>query len=108
MKSAQVKASGALFDSPRPTNNSSGMFRSRPGKPRDSRLPGFFSSIVGRRVPLQSGGLWGNGGPSRDGPPPWNPERRAQLPAELGTYYARLYGLTSDELRLHPRSPAKD
>ncbi len=29
----------------------------------------------------------------------WNPERRAQLRAELDVYYARLYGLTRDELR---------
>lgn len=35
-----------------------------------------------------------------DGAPfPWNPERRAQLRAELDAYYARLYGLTRDELR---------
>jgi hypothetical protein len=35
-----------------------------------------------------------------DGPPfPWNPERRAQLRAELDAYYARLYGLSRDELR---------
>ena len=35
-----------------------------------------------------------------DGPPfPWNKERRAQLRAELDAYYARLYGLTRDELR---------
>ncbi len=35
-----------------------------------------------------------------DGPPfPWNPERRAQLRAELDAYYAHLYGLTRDELR---------
>ena len=35
-----------------------------------------------------------------DGPPfPWNPERRAQLRAELDAWYARLYGLTRDELR---------
>lgn len=34
------------------------------------------------------------------GPPfAWNPERRAQLRAELDAYYARLYGLTRDELR---------
>ncbi len=34
------------------------------------------------------------------GPPfPYNPERRAQLRAELDAYYARLYGLTRDELR---------
>jgi hypothetical protein len=32
-------------------------------------------------------------------PFPWNPERRAQLRAELDAYYARLYGLTRDELR---------
>lgn len=29
----------------------------------------------------------------------WNPERRAQLRAELDSYYARLYGFTRDELR---------
>lgn len=32
-------------------------------------------------------------------PFPWNPERRAQLRAELDAYYASLYGLTRDELR---------
>ncbi|WP_310643560.1 Eco57I restriction-modification methylase domain-containing protein [Limnohabitans sp.] len=32
-------------------------------------------------------------------PFPFNPERRAQLRAELDAYYARLYGLTRDELR---------
>ena len=32
-------------------------------------------------------------------PFPWNPERRAQLRAELDARYARLYGLTRDELR---------
>jgi hypothetical protein len=35
-----------------------------------------------------------------DGPPfEWNPERRALLRAELDAYYAKLYGLTRDELR---------
>ena len=29
----------------------------------------------------------------------WHPERRAELRAELDAYYARLYGLTRDELR---------
>lgn len=34
------------------------------------------------------------------GPPfPFHPERRAQLRAELDAHYARLYGLTRDELR---------
>ena len=34
------------------------------------------------------------------GPPfAWNPDRRAQLRVELDAYYARLYGLTRDELR---------
>ena len=32
-------------------------------------------------------------------PFPWNPERRSVLRAELDAYYARLYGLTRDELR---------
>ncbi|ONC55969.1 hypothetical protein AQ919_18160 [Burkholderia pseudomallei] len=35
----------------------------------------------------------------RDQPFAWNPGRRAQLRAELDAYYARLYGLTRDELR---------
>ncbi len=37
-------------------------------------------------------------------PFPFDPERRAHLRAELDAYYARLYGLTRDELRyiLHP------
>lgn len=35
----------------------------------------------------------------RQTPFPWNPNRRAQLRAELDAYYARLYGLTRDELR---------
>lgn len=35
-----------------------------------------------------------------DGPAfPWDPTRRAQLLAELDAYYARLYGLSRDELR---------
>lgn len=35
-----------------------------------------------------------------DGPPfGWDPDRRALLRAELDAYYARLYGLTRDELR---------
>jgi len=35
-----------------------------------------------------------------DGPPfSWNSERRVHLRAELDAYYARLYGLTRDELR---------
>lgn len=32
-------------------------------------------------------------------PFPWDPERRAFLRAELDAYYARLYGLTREELR---------
>jgi hypothetical protein len=39
-------------------------------------------------------------GLGHNGPPfPFNPVRRAQLRAELDAYYARLYGLTRDELR---------
>jgi len=35
-----------------------------------------------------------------DGPPfPFDPDRRAQLRAELDAYYARLYGLTREDLR---------
>lgn len=35
-----------------------------------------------------------------EGPPfGWDPERRHQLRCELDTYYAKLYGLTRDELR---------
>ncbi|SOY43626.1 Eco57I restriction-modification methylase domain-containing protein [Cupriavidus taiwanensis] len=36
---------------------------------------------------------------ARSQPFAWNPGRRAQLRAELDAYYARLYGLTRDELR---------
>jgi len=32
----------------------------------------------------------------------WDEVRRAQLRAELDAYYARLYGLTRDELRYTP------
>ena len=32
-------------------------------------------------------------------PFPWDPDRRRQLRAELDAWYARLYGLTRDELR---------
>ena len=42
-----------------------------------------------------------------DGPPfRFDPDRRARLRAELDAYYARLYGLTKDELRyiLDPES----
>ncbi|MBI3157282.1 MAG: SAM-dependent DNA methyltransferase [Burkholderiales bacterium] len=38
-------------------------------------------------------------GPDRGKPWRWNPERRALLRAELDAIYARLYGLTRDELR---------
>ena len=35
-----------------------------------------------------------------DGPPfPWNPDHRAILRAELDAWYAKLYGLSRDELR---------
>ena len=37
--------------------------------------------------------------PDQGQPFPWYPERRAHLRAELDAYYARLYGLTRDELR---------
>ncbi len=40
------------------------------------------------------------GGPGLHGAPfAWNPERRAQLRAELDAYYAHLYGLTEEELK---------
>lgn len=32
-------------------------------------------------------------------PFPWNPERRAVIRAEMDVYYAKLYGLSYDELR---------
>ncbi|HPA11473.1 MAG TPA: hypothetical protein PLV73_11715, partial [Treponemataceae bacterium] len=36
--------------------------------------------------------------PARLPPFPWNPERRATLRAQLDARYARLYGLTREEL----------
>lgn len=53
----------------------------------DSRLPILDSRITTADSPLPI--------------PPfiWDEERRAQLRAELDAYYAKLYGLTRDELR---------
>ena len=42
---------------------------------------------------------WAEGLGYQGKPFPWNPGHRAQLRAELDAYYARLYGLTRDELR---------
>ena len=38
----------------------------------------------------------------------WDEDRRAQLRAELDAYYARLYGLTRDELRYMLRVDPKE
>jgi len=38
-------------------------------------------------------------GPDCGRPFPWNPDRRAQLRAELDACFSRLYGLSRDDLR---------
>lgn len=71
--------------------------------PPDRYTEADFAYIVSRVLELtytaQDLAAWaqdlGHSGP----PFPFNPERRAQLRAELDACYARLYGLTCDELR---------
>jgi hypothetical protein len=57
-------------------------------------LKAFYDDIVAENPSYDS-----RDGPDRGQPYSWNPHRRAQLRAELDAHYARLYGLTRDELR---------
>lgn len=77
----------------------------------DSYTPADLAFIVPRVLELtytsQDLQAWGQGLAAYDPRPAaeqgqpfsWDPERRAQLRAELDVYYARLYGLTHNELR---------
>lgn len=60
----------------------------------------FYDDVVADNPALDP-----RSGSDRGRPFPWDPVRRAQLRAELDAYFARLYGLTRDELRfvLDPR-----
>jgi hypothetical protein len=58
------------------------------GEPKGWEAPewlGYYGAKAGEGFPLP--------------PFPWNPERRAQIQAELDTYYAYLYGLSRKQLR---------
>ncbi|MCL5995440.1 MAG: hypothetical protein M1546_05215 [Chloroflexi bacterium] len=62
-----------------------------------------FAQDVFDEVGMETWSRWFPAGPLAQGDPPqpftWDPERRAHLRAELDGYYAKLYGLTRDELR---------
>jgi N-6 DNA Methylase len=85
------------------TNMTFGYFKQFPTLPPDRYTEADLAYIVPRVLELtytaHDLAAWsqelGHSGP----PFPFNPERRAQLRAELDAYYARLYGLTRDELR---------
>jgi len=58
------------------------------GEPKGWEAPewlGYYGAKAGEGFPLP--------------PFPWNPERRAQIQAELDAYYAYLYGLSRKQLR---------
>ena len=85
------------------TNMTFGYFKQFPILPPDRYTEADLAYIVPRVLELTytahdlTGWAHALG---HDGPPfPFAPERRAQLRAELDAYYARLYGLTRDELR---------
>lgn len=85
------------------TNMTFGYVKQFPTLPPDSYTEADLAYIVPRVLELtytaHDLAAWaqdlGHSGP----PFPFNPDRRAQLRAELDAYYARLYGLTRDELR---------
>lgn len=100
------------------TNMTFGYYKQFPVLPPDCYTPADLAYIVPRVLELTHTAhdmqAWANDllaalpsadprPPEQQGSPlppfPWNPERRAQLRAELDAYYARLYGLTRDELR---------
>jgi hypothetical protein len=65
-------------------------------------LTGFYRDVVAENLDFDP-----RQGPDRGRPFPWNPDRRAQLRAELDACFARLYGLSRDDLRyiLDPADP---
>jgi len=100
------------------TNMTFGYYKQFPVLPPDRYTPADLGYIVPRVLELTHTAhdmqAWADDllsampsadprAPEQHGTPlppfPWNPERRAQLRAELDAYYARLYGLTRDELR---------
>jgi hypothetical protein len=85
------------------TNMTFGYVKQFPTLPPDRFTPEALAFIVPRVIELTYTAhdlrAWAEDLGHRGPPFPWNPERRAQLRAELDAYYARLYGLTRDELR---------
>jgi hypothetical protein len=93
------------------TNMTYGFIKQFPVLPPDQYTPADLAFIVPRVLELTYTAhdlqAWGHDLTAYDPRPTaekgrpfaWNPERRAQLRAELDAYYARLYRLTRDELR---------
>jgi hypothetical protein len=93
------------------TNMTLGYVKQFPVLPPDSYTDADLAYIVPRVLELTHTAYdmqaWADDLAAYDPRPPeqrrtpygWHPERRAQLRAELDAYYARLYGLTRDELR---------
>jgi hypothetical protein len=85
------------------TNMTFGYYKQFPVLPPDSYTEADLAFIAPRVLELTYTAHdladWA-GDLGYDGPPfAFDPDRRAQLRAELDAYYARLYGLTRDELR---------
>ena len=93
------------------TNLTLGYVKQFPTVPMERYTPADLAFIVPRVLELSYTAYdleaWGQDlvaydprpAAERGQPFAWNPERRAQLRAELDAYYARLYCLTRDELR---------
>jgi hypothetical protein len=85
------------------TNMTYGYFKQFPVLPPDLYTPsdlGFISTRVVELAYTAEDLVFFARDLGYDGPPfAWDPERRTLLRAELDAYYAKLYGLTRDELR---------
>ncbi|WP_345797605.1 DNA methyltransferase [Castellaniella sp. MT123] len=85
------------------TNMTFGYFKQFPVLVPDSYTLAHLSFIVPKVLELTYTSFdmkpWAKDLGYEDEPFPWNPERRMLLRAELDAYYARLYGLTRNELR---------
>ncbi|RTZ75585.1 MAG: SAM-dependent DNA methyltransferase, partial [Gammaproteobacteria bacterium] len=79
-----------------------GYLKQFPTLPSDAYTPADLDFIVPRVLELtytaEDLRPWAEDLGYTGAPFPWNPDRRRQLRAELDAWYARLYGLTRDEL----------
>ena len=80
-----------------------GYLKQFPTLPSDAYTPADLDFIVPRVLELtytaEDLRPWAEDLGFTGDPFPWDPDRRRQLRAELDAWYARLYGLTRDELR---------